>query len=68
MMGRTCSYNRYKGNRCRNLVKAPLGKRSLGRPRRGWEDDIKIAIRKKVCDDGSGRNWLRIVSSGGLWY
>jgi hypothetical protein len=26
------------------LVEKPEGKRSLGRPRRGWEDNIKINL------------------------
>jgi hypothetical protein len=29
---------------CRVLVGKPEGRRPLGRPRRGWEDDIKMDL------------------------
>jgi hypothetical protein len=41
-VGRTCFMYRKKTNTYRNLVSKPVGKRSLGRPRHGW--DIKIYI------------------------
>jgi hypothetical protein len=31
-------------NACRLLVENPEGKRPLGRPRRSWEDNIKIDL------------------------
>ena len=33
-------------NACRVLVEKPQGKRSLGRPRHRWEDDIKMDIQE----------------------
>jgi hypothetical protein len=33
----------------------PEGKRPLGRPRCGWEDNIKIDLREKEID---GANWI----------
>jgi hypothetical protein len=33
-----------------------------------WEDNIKMVIREVPCEDGRWMRWLRIVSSGGLWY
>jgi hypothetical protein len=39
------------------------GKRPLGRPRRRWEDKIKMDLREIGID---GANWLRIGSNGGL--
>jgi hypothetical protein len=34
----------------------------LGQPRRKWEDDIKIDLRKVCCDNDSGQDVLRIVN------
>jgi len=31
---------------CRDLVGRPKGKRPLGRPRRRWEDSIKLDLRE----------------------
>jgi hypothetical protein len=35
-----------KRNVCRILVGKPEGKRPLGRPRRRWEDNIKMDLRE----------------------
>jgi hypothetical protein len=35
-----------KRNACRTLTIKPEGKRPLGRPRRRWEDNIKIGLRE----------------------
>jgi hypothetical protein len=35
-----------KRNACRILVGKPEGKRSLGRPRRRWVDNIKMYLRE----------------------
>ena len=42
----------------------PEGKRPLGRPRRRWEDNTKMDLRK--CDKGvcTGSSWLRIGTGG----
>jgi hypothetical protein len=48
----------------RVLVGKPEGKRSLGRPRRRWEDDIKINFWKRGL---RGMGLLRIGTSGGLF-
>jgi hypothetical protein len=50
-------------NAYRILVGKPEGKRPLGRPRRRWVDNIKIDLGGMV---GTGSNWLRIGTSGGL--
>jgi hypothetical protein len=44
-MGRAYS-TRVKINAYRILVGNPEGKRPLGRPRRMWEDDIRMDIRE----------------------
>ena len=33
----------------RVLVEKPEGKRTLGRPRRKWEDNIKMDLQEVVC-------------------
>jgi hypothetical protein len=43
-MGRACSTNGEKGNAYRILVGKPEGKRSRGRPRRRWVDNIKMDL------------------------
>jgi hypothetical protein len=39
-------------------------KRPLGRPRRRWEDNIKLGLREKVFD---GANWIRLVQDRVQW-
>jgi len=39
----------------RVLVWKPEGKRSLGRPRRRWEDNIKMDLQEVGCE---GMNWI----------
>jgi hypothetical protein len=52
----------------RVLVGKPEGKRPLGRPRRRWEDNIKIDLQKVRGVVGTGWSWLRIGTGGGhLW-
>jgi hypothetical protein len=41
----------------RVLVGRPEGKRPLGRPRRRWEDNIKMGLREIGID---GENWIRL--------
>jgi hypothetical protein len=50
----------------RILVGKPEGKRPLGRPRCGWEDNIKMDFREIGIDGRTGFGWLRIGSSGEL--
>ena len=51
----------------RVLVGKPEGKKPLGRPKRRWEDDIKMDLQEVGCDVGvwAGWNWLRIGTGGG---
>jgi hypothetical protein len=48
------------------LVRRPKGKRPLGRPRRRWEDNIKMDLRKIGFGMWIGFIGLRIGTSGGL--
>ena len=48
----------------RVLVGKPEGKRPLGRPRRRWEDNIKIDLREV----GGGRgDWMELAQDRGRW-
>jgi hypothetical protein len=49
------------------LVGKPEGKRPLGRPKRRWEDGIRMDLRKTGCGVWSGFNWLRIGTGGELF-
>jgi hypothetical protein len=40
------------------LVGRPEGKRPLGRPRRRWEDNVKMDLRGIGID---GTNWIRLA-------
>jgi hypothetical protein len=48
------------------LVGRSEGERPLGKPRRRWEDNIKMGLREKRSMGRTGFSRLRIVSSGGL--
>jgi hypothetical protein len=51
----------------RVLVVKPEGKRPLGRPRRIWEDRIRMDLRDVGWGGGvDGFTWLRIGIVGGL--
>jgi hypothetical protein len=45
-MGGACSTNGEKRNAYRILVGKPEGKRPLGKPRRRWEDNIKMDLKR----------------------
>jgi hypothetical protein len=46
-MNRECSTNGDKRNAYKILLGKPEGKKSLGRPRRGWVDNINMDLRGK---------------------
>ena len=45
-------------NAYRVLVGKPESKRPLGRPRRRWEDNIKLDLREVGCDP---RDWIALA-------
>jgi len=47
------------------FVGKPEGKRPLGRPRRRWEDNIKMNLQEVGWGIWTGSNWLRIGTDGG---
>ena len=50
----------------RVLVEKPDGRRPLGRPRRGWEDNIKMDLREVGWGVWTGSISLRVGTGGGL--
>jgi hypothetical protein len=50
----------------RALVGKPEGMRPLGRPRRKWEDNIKMDLREVGWGAWTGSIWLRIGTGVGL--
>jgi hypothetical protein len=42
------------------FVERPEGRRPLGRPRRRWEDNIKIDLREIGFGDVDWINWARV--------
>ena len=47
------------------FVGKPERKRPLGRPRRRWEDNIKMDLQKWDVGVWTGSSWLRIGTVGG---
>ena len=47
------------------LVGKPEGRRPLRRPRRRWDDNIKIDLQEVEEVVGTGWSWLRIGTGGG---
>jgi len=43
-------------------VGKPEGKRQIGRPRRRWEDNIKLDLQEVGC---GGISWLKIGTGSG---
>jgi hypothetical protein len=48
------------------LVGKPEGKRPLGRPRRRWENGIRMGLREIVFG-GGGVDWIRLAQDRGRW-
>jgi len=48
----------------RVLVGEPGGKRPTGRPRRRWEDNIKMDLQEVGC---GGIDWIELAQDRGRW-
>ena len=48
----------------RVLVGKPEGKRPLGRPRRRWEDNIKMDLQEAGC---GGVDWIELAHDRDRW-
>jgi hypothetical protein len=57
-MGRLCSTLGREEDCLRGLVGKPEGKRTLRRPKRRWEDNIKIDLREILW---GGMDWIHVA-------
>jgi len=48
----------------RVLVRKPEGKRPLGRPKRRWEDNIKMDLQEVGC---GGMDWIELAHDRDRW-
>jgi hypothetical protein len=46
------------------LVGKPKGKRPLGRPRRRWEDNMKMDLQEVGC---GGMDWIELAQDRDRW-
>jgi len=49
---------------CRVLMGKPEGKSPLGRPRRRWENNIKMALQEVGC---GGTDWIQLAHDRNTW-
>ena len=61
--GRVARMEQYR-NAYRDLVGNPEGKRPSGRPRRRWEDNIKMDLREVGCNFGE---WIDLAEDMDQW-
>jgi hypothetical protein len=64
-VGWTCDTHGEGRGVYRVLVGMSEGKRPLGRPRRRWEDNIKLDLREIGID---GANWIRLAQDRVRWW
>jgi hypothetical protein len=63
-MGGACSTHGEKRNAYRILAGKPERKRPLGRPRRRWEDNIRMDLREIGWD---GMDWIDLPQDRDQW-
>jgi hypothetical protein len=63
-VGGTCGTHGERRGVYRVLVGRPEGKRPLGRPRRRWEDNIKMYLREIGIDVA---NWIQVAQDRVQW-
>jgi hypothetical protein len=64
-MGGACSAYGGGERRVQGLVGRPEGKIPLGRPRRRWEDNIKMDLQQEVV--GEGMDWIELAQGRDRW-
>jgi hypothetical protein len=57
-MGRACSTYGEKRGAYRTFVRRPEGRQPLGRPRRRWEDNIKMGLQEV---EWVGMDWIKLA-------
>jgi hypothetical protein len=63
-VGGTCSADGKERGLYRVLVGKPEGKRPLGRPRRRWDDNIKMDFQEVGC---GGIDWIGLAQDRDRW-
>jgi hypothetical protein len=63
-MGGACSTYGETRSIYRVLTGKPEGKRPLGRPRRRWEDNIKMNLQEVGC---GGMDWIDLAQDTDRW-
>jgi hypothetical protein len=63
-MGGACSTHGEKNSAYRILVGKPEGKKPLGRPRRRWEDNIRMDLREIGW---GGMDWIGLAQDKDQW-
>ena len=63
-MGKACGTYGGRERCAQGFGGEPEGKRPLGRPRRRWEDNIKMDLQNWEGVVGTGWSWLRIGTVG----
>ena len=64
-MGGACGPYGGRERSVRVLVGKPEGKRPLGRPRRRWEDNIKMDLEEVGC---GGMDWIELAQDRDRWW
>jgi hypothetical protein len=63
-MGGACSSDGEERSVYRVLVGKPEGKKPLGRPRRRWEDNIRMDLQEVRC---GGMDWIGLAQDRDRW-
>jgi hypothetical protein len=63
-MSGACGSDRKGRGAYRVLVRKPEGKRPLGRPRRRWDDNVKMDLLEVGCGD---MDWTELVQGRDSW-
>jgi len=63
-MGWACSAYGGEERRMQVLVGKPEGKRQIGRPRRRWDDNIKMDLQEVGC---GGMDWIELAQDRDRW-
>ena len=63
-MGGACSAYGGEERRIQGFGGETKGMRRLGKPRRGWEDNIKVDLQEVGCE---GMDWIELAQDRDRW-